>query len=108
MNAKCSIMLNIYQMVQSPLRQFGGNITNDKTCRANSLPVRHAAKRRRLLSPFEFDMGSQKSRTERLEEAINGLQSEIRDSLEIQRDILLRILEILRAKKLKVKFVPSS
>ena len=101
-------MLNIYQTVQSPLCQFGGNITNDKTHQANSLPVGHAAKCRRLLSPFEFDVGSQKSHTERLEEAINGLQSAIRDLLEIQRDILLGILEILRVKKPKVKFVLSS
>ena len=71
-------------------------------------PVRHTAKHQRLLSPFEFDRGSQKSHTERLEEAVNGLQSEIRDSLEIQRDILLGILEILRVKKPKVKFVLSS
>jgi len=69
--------------------------------------VGRAAKRRRLLTPFEFEVGSQKSHTERIEEAINGLQSEIRDSLNIQRDILLAMLEILRAKKSKVKFVLS-
>ena len=100
----CYGRLNISQ---TPSRQFGGNITNGNTCRANSLPVGRAAKRRRLLTPFEFEVGSQKSHTERIEEAINGLQSEIRDSLNIQRDILLAMLEILRAKKSKVKFVLS-
>lgn len=100
-------MPNIYY--QTPLRQFGGNITNGSTRRANSLPVGRAAKRRRLLSPFEFEVGSQKSRTERLEEAINGLRSEMKDSLDMQRDILLAMLEVLRAaKKPKVKVVLSS
>jgi len=42
---------------------------------------------------------SLKSHTERLEEAIKGLQSEIKDSLDTQRDILVAILEVLRAKK---------
>ena len=97
-------MLNIHQ---TPLCQFGGNITNDNTCWANSLPVGCAAKHCRLLTSFEFEVGSQKSRTDRLEEAINRLQSEIRDSLDIQRDILLAMLEILRVKKPKVKFVLS-
>ena len=102
-------MLNIdSQTVQTPSRQFGGNITNGSGRRANSLPVGHAAKCRRLRSPFEFEVGSQKSRTESLEEAVNGLRNEIRDSLDVQRDILLAMLEILRAKKPKVKFVLSS
>ena len=48
-----------------------------------------------------------RSLADRLEEAINRLQSEIRDSLDIQRDILLAMLEILRVKKPKVKFVLS-
>jgi len=88
----CCEVLNIYQ---TPSHKFeGGNIGN--THRADSLPV---SKRRRLRTPFEFEIGSPKSHTERLEEAIKGLQSEIKDSLDTQRDILVAILEVLRAKK---------
>lgn len=85
-------MLNIYQ---TPSRKSEGTNIGNTHC-GKSLPV---PKRHRLRTPFEFEIGSQKSHTERLEEAIKGLQSEIRDSLDTQRDILLAILEVLRAKK---------
>jgi hypothetical protein len=84
--------------LQTP-RQFGGGSTN--TLRANADPDLQPVKRRRLLSPFEFEMGPEKSDTERLEEGIKRLQMEIVDSLDRQTDVLRAILEVMKDKNSK-------
>lgn len=78
------------------MRWFGGNLSN--TCRAKSAPDFHPIKCPRLLRPFEFEM---KLRTEKLEEAITALKSdmnEVNNSLRTQTDVLRAILEALKDK----------
>ena len=68
-------------------RRFGNSVTN-----TNPDPtLRHLNKRPWLLEPFEI-----KTKSDRLEETINNLQSELKVSLSKQTDLLLAILEVLK------------
>lgn len=53
--------------------------------------MRRVNKHPRLLEPFEI-----KTKSDKLEEAINNLQSELKVSLSKQTDALLAILEVLK------------
>ncbi|KIK12863.1 hypothetical protein PISMIDRAFT_25627 [Pisolithus microcarpus 441] len=76
---------------QTP-RRFGDGLTN--THRAKSVPLLQPAnKRPRLGRALDIEI---KSRTEKLEEAIGRLQSEVQDSSNKQTDLLRAILDVLK------------